>query len=76
MHDFDDKEKANAAGEEIKESVKQGAVDFIDDAARLKHSVDEVADDREAEKAAKAAKKAEKREKFDEKVDELKKALE
>ena len=69
------KEKANAAGEEIKESVKQGAVDFIDDAARLKHSVDEVADDREAEKAAKAAKKAEKREKFDEKVDELKKAL-
>ena len=67
------KEKANAAGEEIKESVKQGAVDFIDDAARLKHSVDEIADDREAEKAEK---KAEKREKFDEKVDELKKALE
>ena len=67
------KEKANAAGEEIKESVKQGAVEFFDDAASFKHSVDEIADDREAEKAEK---KAEKREKFDEKVDELKKALE
>lgn len=67
------KEKANAAGEEIKESVKQGAVDLIDDAASFKHSVDEIAADRNE---AKAEKKAEKREKFDEKEDELKKALE
>ena len=48
-------------------------MEFFDDAASFKHSVDEIADVREAEKAEK---KAEKREKFDEKVDELKKALE
>ena len=58
MEDF--KEKVTAAGEEITESVKQGAANFIDDAATLKHSVDEVADDRQAQKAAKAAEKANK----------------
>ena len=66
------KEKANAAGEEIKESVKQGAVDFIDDAARLKHSVDEIADDREAEKAAE---KAERKAKFENAVAEIKESF-
>lgn len=70
MEDF--KEKVNATGEEIKESVKQGAVNFIDDAALLKHSVDEVADDRQAEKEAKkAARKA----KFDNAVAEIKESF-
>ena len=66
------KEKANAAGEEIKESVKQGAVDLIDDAASFKHSVDEIADDREAEKAAQ---KAERKAKFENAVAEIKESF-
>ena len=71
MEDF--KEKVTAAGEEITESVKQGAANFIDDAATLKHSVDEVADDRQAEKAAKAA---ERKAKFDSAVAAIKESFE
>ena len=70
MEDF--KEKANATCEEIKESVKQGAADFIDDAALLKHSLDEVADDRDAEKAAR---KAERKSRFDNAVAEIKESF-
>ena len=71
MEDF--KEKVTAAGEEITESIKQGAANFIDDAATLKHSVDEVADDRQAEKAAK---KAERKAKFDNAVAAIKESFE
>lgn len=59
----DIKEKVNAGCEEAVESAKQGAVNFLDDAAALKHTVDDLKDEKEAEKAAK---KAEKRAKFEE----------
>ena len=68
----DIKEKVNVTGEEIKESAKQGAADFIDDAARLKHSLDDVADARQAEKEAK---KAARKEKFDNAVAEIKESF-
>ena len=70
MEDF--KENVNVTGEAVKESVKQGAANFLDDAALLKHSVDEVADDRQA---AKEAKKAERKAKFDEAVSVLKESI-
>jgi len=71
MEDF--KEKVTAVGEEVTESVKQGAVNFIDDAATLKHSVDEVADDRQA---AKEAKNAERKAQFDSAVADIKESFE
>ena len=66
------KEKVNVTDEVVKESIKQGAADFIDDAARLKHSVDEVKDDREAEKAAK---RAERKTKFENAVAEIRESF-
>ena len=48
MEDF--KEKVTAVGEEVTESAKQAAVNFIYDAATLKHRVDELADDMQAAK--------------------------
>ena len=71
MEDF--KEKVTVTSEEVTESVKQGAVNFIDDAAALKHSVDEIADDIQAEKAAK---KAERKAKFDNAVAAIKESFE
>ena len=66
------KEKVNVTDEVIKDSVKQGAADFIDDAARLKHSVDEVRDDREAEKVAK---RAERKTKFENAMAEIRESF-
>ena len=56
------KVKAEAAGEEIKESFKEGASKFLDDISMTKHSVDEISDDKKADKAAK---KADRKSKFD-----------
>ena len=49
------KVKAEAAGEEVKESFKEGAAAFVDDVAMNKHNVDEISDERKAEKEAKKA---------------------
>ena len=49
------KAKAEAAGEEVKESFREGAAAIVDDVAMNKHSVDELSDEKKAEKAAKKA---------------------
>ena len=56
------KAKAEATGAEVKESFKEGAADFLDDVSTTKHAVDEVSDERKAEKEAK---KAERKAKYD-----------
>jgi len=50
------------AGEEVKKSLKEGAASFLDDVSSTKHSIDELSDERKAEKEAK---KAERKEKFE-----------
>ena len=49
-------------GEAVKESLKEGASAFLDDVSATKHSVDELSDERRAEKEAK---KAERKEMFE-----------
>lgn len=53
-------EKVTAMGDEIEKSFKEGATAFIDDVAQDKHLMNEIADEKKAQKAAKRAAKKEK----------------
>lgn len=59
--------------DEVMNSVKEGASNFLDDAARLKDSFEDVSADR---KDAKAAKKADRKAKFESAIAELRESFE